>query len=284
MAPRERTYTSADNLRLVFRDWGEETSPLTPALCLAGLTRNSSDFNKLARHLAPRRIICPDLRGRGRSAYAPDWRTYDWAIYLDDIRHLLAALGLGKVILVGTSMGGLLGMAMAAAMPTVLAGLVINDVGPELGTHGVGRILDYIAKDRPQPDWPSAVRHLKEILPHMSLVADDDWLDFARGTFREHPDGLLHFDWDINLARPLLKPPEPLPDLWAMWHATRAIPTLVIRGEVSDILSAKTLVRMQAARPDMRQATVPAVGHAPVLNEPIAVKAIDDFLRAADHR
>jgi len=283
-APRERTYSSADNLRLFFRDWGDELSPATPALCLPGLTRNSSDFAKLARHLAPRRVICPDVRGRGRSAHAADWRSYDPAVYLDDIRHLLASLGLGKVILVGTSMGGLLGMAMAAAMPTMLAGLVINDVGPEIGTAGVGRILAYIAKDRPVADWPSAVAHLKEILPHMSLTADDDWLDFARGSYREHPDGLLHFDWDVNLARPLLEPPEPPPDLWALWHATRAIPTLVIRGGVSDILSAETLARMQAAHPDMRQVTLPGVGHAPVLNEPIAVKAIDDFLSAADHR
>jgi pimeloyl-ACP methyl ester carboxylesterase len=281
---RERTYTSADNLRLFFRDWGDDSAPSTPVLCLAGLTRNSRDFTTLARRLAPRRVICPDLRGRGRSAYAADWRTYDAAVYLDDVRHLLAALGIGKVIVIGTSMGGLLSMAMAAGMPNSLAGLVINDVGPEIGTVGVGRILAYIAKDRPVPDWPSAVRHLKETLPHMSLLADDDWLDFARGTFREHPDGLLHFDWDINLARPLLEPPEPPPDLWALWTATNAIPTLVIRGGVSDILSAETLARMQAAHPHMRAVTIPGVGHAPVLNEPLAVKAIDDFLSAADHR
>jgi len=179
---RERTYTSADNLRLFFRDWGDELASATPVLCLAGLTRNSIDFNKLARRLAPRRVICPDLRGRGRSAHAADWRTYDMAVYLDDIRHLLALLGLGKVIVVGTSMGGLLGMAMAAAMPTALAGLIINDVGPEIGTAGVGRILTYISKDRPVADWPSAVAHLKEILPHMSLTGDDEWLDFARGS------------------------------------------------------------------------------------------------------
>ena len=281
-ALRERTYTSADNLRLFFRDWGDEQSSLTPVLCLAGLTRNSSDFNKLARRLSPRRVICPDLRGRGRSAHAADWRTYDAAVYVDDIRHLLAALGLGKVIVVGTSMGGLLGMAMAAAMPTALAGLVINDVGPEIATAGAGRILTYISKDRPVRDWPAAVAHLKEILPHMSLTADEDWLDFARGSYREHPDGLLHFDWDVNLARPLLEPPEPLPDLWALWHATNAIPTLVIRGGVSDILSAETLARMQSTHPNMRQVTVPGVGHAPVLNEPIAVKAIDDLLSTAD--
>lgn len=282
--PRERTYTSADNLRLFFRDWGDESSPATPVLCLAGLTRNSLDFSSLARHLAPRRVICPDLRGRGRSAYAADWRSYDAAVYLDDIRHLLAALGLGRMILVGTSMGGLLGMALAAAMPTALAGLVINDVGPEIGTEGVGRILAYISKDRPMADWPGAVQHLRQILPHLSLTTDEDWLDFARGTFREQADGRLHFDWDVSLARPLLAPPEPPPDLWALWHATRAIPALAIRGGVSDILSIETFARMKAIHPDLRQVTIPGVGHAPVLNEPPARKAIDEFLALADHR
>ena len=283
-APRERVYTAADNLRLFFRDWGDELAPATPVLCLPGLTRNSSDFATLARRLGPRRVICPDLRGRGRSAYAPDWRSYDPAIYVDDIRHLLALLGVGRVIVIGTSMGGLLGLALAVALPTSLAGLVLNDIGPEIGTAGAARVLDYISKDRPMADWPHAVAHLKEILPHLSLVADEDWLDFARGTFREDPDGQLHFDWDINLAKPLLNPPEPLPDLWALWQAAHPMPVLAIRGGVSDILSAETLVRMKATKPDLHQVIIPGVGHAPVLNEPLAVKAIDDFLHVTDHR
>lgn len=283
-APRERIYTSADGLRLFFRDCGDDRSPLTPVLCLAGLTRNSSDFATLARRLGPRRVICPDLRGRGRSAYAADWRTYEPAVYLDDIRHLLALLGFGRVIVIGTSMGGLLGLAMAAAMPTSLAGLVLNDVGPEIEAAGAAHVLRYVSKDRPVADWPSAVAHLKQLLPHMSLVADDDWLSFARGTYREHDDGRLHVDWDIALARPLLHPAEPLPDLWALWQAARAIPILAIRGGVSDILSAGTLARMKATKPDLHQVTLPGVGHAPVLNEPLAVKAIDDFLHLADHQ
>jgi pimeloyl-ACP methyl ester carboxylesterase len=281
-APLERVYTSADGLRLFFRDGGDDRSALTPVLCLPGLTRNSSDFTTLARRLEPRRVICPDLRGRGRSAYAPDWRTYEPAVYLDDIRHLLALLGLGRVIVIGTSMGGLLGLAMAAAMPTVLAGLVLNDVGPEIEAAGAAHVLRYVSRDRPVADWPSAVAHLKQLLPHMSLSTDEDWLAFARGTFREHDDGRLHCDWDIALARPLLHPVEPLPDLWALWQAARAIPALAIRGGVSDILSAATLARMKATKPDLHQITLPGIGHAPVLNEPLAVKAIDDFLPLAD--
>jgi pimeloyl-ACP methyl ester carboxylesterase len=278
-AARERHFTSSDNLRLFFRDWGDESSPATPLLCLPGLTRNSRDFATVARYLAPRRVICPDLRGRGRSAYAADWRSYEPAVYLDDVRHLLAALGIGKVIVLGTSMGGLLGMGMAAAFPTSLAGLILNDVGPGIETAGAGRILAYIGEDRPMTDWPAAVQHLKDLFPNLSLTVDEDWLAFARGTFREGTDKRLHFDWDVRLVRPLLEPAEPPPDLWALWRAVHAIPTLAIRGGASDILSVETFHRMKAEKPDLVQVTLPGMGHAPTLTEPQSLKAIDDFLK-----
>lgn len=276
---RERYVTSSDNLRLFFRDWGDENSPTTPVLCLPGLTRNSSDFATIARHLSPRRVICPDFRGRGRSAYAADWRSYEATTYIDDIRHLLAALGLARVVVVGTSLGGLLGMGMAAAFPTALACLIVNDVGPGIETAGTNRILKYISEDRPMDDWPAAVAHLKKMFPNLSLAVDDDWLAFARGTFREGADKKLHFDWDVRLVRPLLEPAEPPPDLWALWRACRKVPALAIRGGVSDILSEATFQRMKAEKPDLVQVTIPNVGHCPTLNEPAAVKAIDDFLK-----
>jgi pimeloyl-ACP methyl ester carboxylesterase len=280
-AARERFFTSADNLRLFFRDWGDEDSARTPVLCLPGLTRNSRDFLTVAARLAStRRVICPDLRGRGRSERTANWRSYDGTVYLQDIAHLLAVLGLGRVVVIGTSMGGLLGMAMAAAMPTLLAGLVINDVGPDIAPSGAGRILAYIGRDRPQPDWAAAIQHLQPIFAKLSLTTDEDWQSFARGTFREGADGQLHFDWDVNLARLLLRPAEPLPDLWRFWQAVRQIPTLAIRGGASDILSEATFARMKADKPDLRQVTVPGIGHAPTLDEPLAREAIDDFLNA----
>jgi len=275
---RERTFTSSDGLKLFFRDCGED-GDATPVLCLPGLTRNSNDFLGLARHLAAhRRVICPDLRGRGRSARPDDWRTYEPGAYLDDIRHLLASLGLGRVVVVGTSMGGLLGTAMAAAYPALLAGLIINDVGPDIGTDGAGRILSYISRDRPMKDWPAAVAHLRATFPSLSFAGDADWLAFAQGTYREGDDRLLHFDWDVRLARPLLEPAEPPPDLWNLWRAIRAVPALAIRGGVSDILSAETFQRMKAEKPDLVQVTIPGVGHCPTLAEPAARKAIDEFL------
>ncbi len=279
-APRERCYTAPDGLRLFFEDWGDPRARRTPILCLPGLTRNSKDFTDFARRESGRRrVICPDLRGRGRSAYARDWRSYEPRTYLEDLRHLLAALGIGRLVVIGTSMGGLVGMAFAAAMPSVLAGLVLNDVGPDVDPDGGKRILDYISVDRPQPDWPTAVRHLRGRLKTLSLASEEEWLSFARATFREGADGLLHFDFDVNLTRPLLRSGGIEQDLWALWRALARTPVLAIRGEVSDILPAGTFTRMKAEHPDLAQASVPGVGHAPTLNEPPAREALDDFLR-----
>ncbi len=275
---RERRITVGDGVSLFVRDWGGPDTATLPVLCLPGLTRNSRDFDTLASRLAPRRVICPDMRGRGRSDYARDWRSYNPSSYLDDIRQLLSALGVHRVAVVGVSLGGLLGLAIAAAYPTILAGLILNDVGPDIGPRGAGRILAYISRDRPQPDWPAAVAHLRAALPDLALADDEEWLSFTRATYREGDDGQLHFDWDIRLARPIIDPPEPVPDLWPLWRAVRKIPVLAVRGAASDILSAETLARMQAEKPDMLAVTVPGTGHCPTLNEPPVRKAIDDFL------
>ena len=283
--PRERFLAAPDNLRLYFQDWGDTCWPALPVLCLPGLVRNARDFGRLAQRLSdpssprPRRVITADMRGRGRSARDPDWRNYNGRVYIEDIRHLLSSLGIGRVIVVGISMGGLLGMAMATAMPTVLAGLVIDDAGPEIGQRGSGRILDYISTDRPQPDWPAAARHMRALLPTLSLRTDDEWLDFARATFVEGDDGKLHFDWDNNIVRPLRAEMagEGI-NLWNLWRALGARPTLVIRGGVSDILSAETLARMQAEKSDLVHFTLPGVGHAPTMNEPPVREVLDEFL------
>lgn len=284
-SPRERHYTSEDNLRLFFRDFGDPDWPFLPVLCLPGLTRNSKDFDRLAGWLAdpsrsaPRRVIAPDLRGRGRSAYDPNWRNYMGRVYLNDLRHLLASTGIARVIVVGVSMGGLLGMAMATALPTVLAGLVINDIGPEVDHAGQSRILAYISRDHPQPDWPSAAKHLRQRLPNLSIRTEEEWLSFAQATFRKGEDGVLHFDWDLALANPLRTNAEAGVDLWALWRAARTTPALVIRGGLSDILSEATLDRMRADRPDLAHVTLPGVGHAPTLNEPPIREVLDEFLR-----
>ncbi|MCE2509930.1 MAG: alpha/beta hydrolase [Alphaproteobacteria bacterium] len=278
-----RHFIAQDGLRLYYRDYGDPLSDKSPLLCLAGLTRNSSDFHALAvRFAKERRILALDYRGRGRSEYDPDWRNYQARTYLNDVRHLLAATGVHRIVIVGTSLGGILGMAMGAVMPTALAGVILNDVGPDIHPKGLARIIAYIREDRPQPDWPSAARHLEATVPYLSIHTAQEWEDLARRTYREGADGLLHFDWDIRIAEPLLRHRGPVEDLWHLYHALRRIPALVLRGELSDILTPETLERMAAEKPDLVQATVPGCGHVPLLNEPVCLEAIERFLETVD--
>jgi pimeloyl-ACP methyl ester carboxylesterase len=248
-------------------------------LCLPGLTRNSADFARLARRVsAERRVLCPDYRGRGRSDYDPDWRHYEATILLDDLANLLAAVGVERVLVLGTSLGGILAMGLAVLKPMALAGAILNDVGPAVEESGLTQILTYISVDRPQPDWATATLVLRRTLPHLSLSSDEEWLEFARGTYREGADGALHFDYDVKLVRPYAAGTSAVPDLWPFFRALGRVPVLALRGEASDILSAATFARMAEEKPDLVRVTVPGVGHAPSLDEAVSRKAIDDFL------
>lgn len=278
---RDRRFTSRDGLSLYFRDSGDPFSPRTPVLCLPGLTRNSRDFAALARRLAAtRRVLCPDYRGRGQSDYDPDWRNYHPRTYLDDLRHLLAVAGVGRVVAIGTSMGGILAAGMAVAMPTVLAGAVINDVGPEIGLRGLDRIVAYMQDAGPLPDWNAAVAKLRANFPNLPAYENGDWLKIAQATYRESHDGLLRPDWDVRLVKPLLAGGTEGYNLIALFSALRAVPVLLVRGERSDVLHADAFERMGALLPSARRLTVSSVGHAPSLSEPAAKDALDDFLHA----
>ena len=282
---RERWYGAQDGLRLFFRDYGDPQASGTPLLCLGGLTRNSRDFDKLARRLsARRRVVCPDYRGRGRSSYDDDWRNYRPEVYVSDLIHLLAVCNLHRVVVCGTSMGGLLSMGLAVAVPTILTGVILNDIGPDLHHRGLSRILEYIGVDRPQPDWEAAVAHLKSLFPRLGLDSDAAWRDFAEATYRLAEDGLLHYDWDLALAKPLIRSGGPTADLWKLYGALRRQPVLAFRGELSDVFSEDTFLRMAEIKPDLIRVTVPGVGHPPMLDEPPAVTAVDDFLAEIDAR
>jgi len=278
----EKTYSSQDGLRLFYRDYGEPRSRRLPVLCLGGLTRNSHDFHELAERLSTeRRVLCPDYRGRGRSQYDVDWKRYQPATYLDDIRHLLAVTGIHRAVVVGTSLGGLLTAGLAVALPCMLAAAVINDVGPDIETSGLAAIAAYMSTPLTFDDWDQAVAHMRETRP--DLPADDDasWLDFARGTYRRCGDGKLRYDWDPALAKVFLGAPAP-PDMWPLFRALRRIPVLCVRGALSDILSEDTLNRMSDALPGMKSVTIDNVGHMPSLNEPACRDAIDALLAKAD--
>ncbi len=280
---REGFLTAQDGLRLYYRDYGHDDRVRerrrTPVLCLPGLARNAKDFHDLALRLAgERRVICPDYRGRGRSGYDPNWRNYEARTYVNDLRHLLAALNLHRVIVIGTSLGGLLAMALAVAAPTALAGVVINDVGPEVDARGLERIVAYLRGCGPQPDWQAAGQYLRGALPNLPIDSDEGWIRLARNTYREGEDGLLHPDWDPNMVKALLRHREPPPDMWPLYRALQRVPVLALRGGASDVLTAETFARMKAEKPDLVQVTLAGVGHPPFLHQPPALSAIDAFL------
>ena len=276
----ERRITSFDNLSLYVRDYGDPLDSRAPLFCLGGLTRNSKDFESLAERYSSdgRRVICPDYRGRGQSHYDPNWSNYDPRTYIRDIRDVLAALNVHRVVVVGTSLGGILGMGMAAAMPTALAAVVMNDVGPVVETDGLDFIIDYIKVDRPHDDWDAAVVTIQNMLPNLTFQDEGIWLKMAENTFRRCDDGKLRFDWDVNIAKPLLASDYEIPNMWPLFRALKDIPTLVLRGAESDILSPACFAEMQAVKPDMIAVEIPRAGHVPTLAEPESRAALDDFL------
>ena len=279
---RERRYTAQDGLSLYFRDYGDALSAARPVLCLGGLTRNSKDFHDFATRLAERRrVVCPDYRGRGRSDYDPDWRNYRSEVYAGDLFHLLAVANLHGVVICGNSLGGLLAMGLAVLAPSLIAGVILNDVGPELDHAGLSRILDYVGHDHPQADLKTAAAYLRKLQPGLQLGGEEAWRAFAAATFREAADGLLHVDWDVRLARAL---DQDVPDLWPYYGALKPLPVLALRGARSDVLTAETFERMAAAKPDLIRVTVLGVGHVPALDHPQVERAIDDFLREIDLR
>jgi pimeloyl-ACP methyl ester carboxylesterase len=274
-----RMITVSDGLRIHVRDYpGAAGKP--PLLCLHGLTRNSRDFAAFAERYSPgRRVLTPDFRGRGESDYDPLPARYNPLTYARDIAELLDQLGIGQAVFVGTSLGGLVTMAVAAAAPQRIAATILNDVGPELGPAGLDHIQTYLGRDVRFGSWAEAAAALAAIqagaFPH---YGEDEWLAMARRNCREE-DGQIRFDYDRAIALPFQAAGAvPKVDLWPLFRALGHQPLLVVRGELSNLLSAETLAAMHAAVPAMRSVTVPGVGHAPMLDEREAVAAIDAFL------
>jgi pimeloyl-ACP methyl ester carboxylesterase len=284
-AATSRYFVARDNLRLHYLDVGPDPakSTATAVLCLPGLTRNGRDFFPLAARLAHRRrVLILDGRGRGRSDYATDPRQYRGDADLDDVLQFLVASDAERVVAIGTSFGGMLALALAVFRPTVLAGLVLNDIGPAVGWEAVDRLLKAFAGDQPLTDWDEAVGELKRLIPELGFGDDEQWRHAAKATWRRSPDGRLRMDVDSRLVDAWRKRGVGDYDLWALWRAASPIPTLLLRGEISQVLTMDTVERMKAHKPDLRFATVPGVGHAPSLVEPDARVAIEALLADID--
>lgn len=277
---RERHFSAQDGLQIFFRDYGDPLSAALPILCLPGLTRNGLDFESLALRLAPeRRVLCPDYRGRGRSQYDRYKRNYTPRTDINDMVHLLAATNTQRAVIIGSSFGGLLAMALAVAVPTAVAGLVINDIGPDLNAPEMTRLLAVLSTDRPQPNWDAAIAAAKDMFPTLAFRDPGTWRRMARNTFREGADGLLHFDWDVAVPQ-AMREGGALPDLWPLFRAVARLPVLAVRGENSTLLLPACFDRMVAEKPDLVRLTVAGAGHTPTLEEPEARVAINTFLEA----
>ncbi len=272
---------SPDGVRLHARvyDPPEPVEAALPILCLPGLARNARDFEALAPHLAERRrVIVVEFRGRGESAYAKDPMTYVPLSYVQDVVALLDDRGIQRFATIGTSLGGLVSMILAATQPGRLVGAVLNDVGPELEEAGLARIRDYIGTGGSQPTWIHAARAVAEL--NAAVYPDygiHDWLRMTKRTHRLTPEGRIVTDYDKQIAAPLRVPHggEAAADLWPAYRALGAVPLLILRGALSDILARTAADRMLTELPSARLVEVAGVGHAPTMDEPEARAAID---------
>lgn len=274
-------FETSDGLSLYARDYRGPTAAAPVVMCLHGLTRNSRDFHDLALTLSGTfRVLVPEQRGRGRSDYESDPSRYAIMQYVADMHGLLNKLNVETVAVVGTSMGGLMTFALNALYPGLITRAVINDIGPEISETGLERIKSYVGVAGPFADWEEATRHLKEVSADIfPRWAENQWADFARQCYRER-DGQIVIDYDPRIAEPLTgeSSDTEAQTLWSLFEAMVTVPTLLVRGALTDLLSVSCVERMQALHPAMELLTVPDVGHAPMLNETGVAAAINVFL------
>ncbi|WP_431284487.1 alpha/beta fold hydrolase [Humitalea sp. 24SJ18S-53] len=268
-------YHAGDGLPLAARDWaGPEDR--TPLLCLPGLSRTSLDFARLAaRHGGTRRVVALDYAGHGESGRSQDLGRYSAEHALRDVLDSCAALGLHRAVAVGTSFGGLLSMIIPVLRATLLRGVVLNDIGPALEAPGLDDVRDFVGTDPALADLDAATAHVRRHMPPLGLD-DAGWRDMAGLTYAQGEDGRLHPRWDIRLAEAASGGPPP--DLWRFWQGSAQLPTLLVWGEESRLLSAATVARMRREKPDLRVVSVPGVGHAPPLSGAAVDPVLDDFL------
>ncbi len=276
------SWASADGLTLHARDYAPAgEARRLPVICLHGLTRNGRDFEMLAPWIAARgrRVLAVDVRGRGLSARDPN-ASYWLPTYAEDVRLMAETLGLERAVFVGTSMGGLITMELAALAPALVAAAIINDVGPVLAAEGLARIGSYVGNAPVFDNWDEATAYLERqnghALPHYKPA---DWQAMARRMFREE-GGRIAADYDPAIADAFGTGPLPA-DPWERWHGlANGRPLLLLRGGLSDLLTAGDATRMVTGHDQARLREVPNVGHAPMLDEPEALAAIGAFLDA----
>ena len=278
----ENSYRSRDGLKLYYRDYPGDVKKV-PVLCMHGLTRNSRDFEALSLKIMPgRRVITPDFRGRGQSQYDSMWMNYHPMTYVDDMWLLLHELGIDKVIAIGTSLGGLVAMLMGAVRAQTFAGIVLNDIGPEVDPVGAARIRSYAGRFPPPRSWDDAIEQMKSVFgAALPDFTERQWTDFVRLSYSEDETGSPRLEADPRIGdavRAVQVPPGATQGMWLAFNALRDTPTLAIRGALSDLLSVEVFDRMQREHPRLQPVTVKDRGHVPQLDEPQSAAALERFL------
>jgi len=281
MAASDYWFESDEGLKLFARLY-EGAPPGAPVVvCLHGLTRNGRDFEELAPHLAQRyRVVVPDVRGRGRSSRDPNPANYRLAVYLRDLEILYGGLGIERAAIVGTSMGGLMAMTLGATHPEQVSRIVLNDIGPELAPEGIERIRQYAGRSPKVSHWQDAVAQVRRVnevaWPDLSQAR---WEEITRRSYQANPDGTFEPYADPMIGE-ALRAAGPARDTWPLWRVLGDIPVLLLRGELSDLLTPSIVERMAREKPGLESVTVPNRGHAPLLDEPVPRARIDAFLAA----
>ncbi|MEL7728735.1 alpha/beta hydrolase [Citromicrobium bathyomarinum] len=279
---------SADGLKLHYRDYPgrstEEDQGRPPIVCMHGLTRNARDFAGVAARLSPAwRVIVPEMRGRGESGYADDSATYNPVQYVEDVERLLSDLGIDRFFAIGTSLGGLMTILLASKNASRLAGAVLNDIGPVIEEDGLDKIRSYVGQGRSFPTWMHAARALEDTHSDAHPTYQlEDWLEAAKRVMVLGQNGRISFDYDMAVGDAFREADDsggaPAANLWLAFESLAQTPLLLVRGALSNLLSEETVEQMKARNPGMEIVSVPDTGHAPTLEEPEAVAAIDALL------
>ncbi len=266
-------YLSTDGLTLAYRDEGEGL----PVIALAGLTRNSDDFNFVAPHLHGIRLIRPDYRGRGASDWAP-YVTYTIEVELMDVLHLMDHLGLKRAAILGTSRGGLIAMGLATVVKDRLLGVCLNDIGPVIDPDGMEAIMGYLGRPPVSRSFDEAAQARADFMTSFEDVPMQRWRDEVHHLFTQDGDRLKN-RYDPALRDAVIEAgAKPAPDLWPLFDALDGLPTALIHGANSDLLSDATVAEMRRRHPGMGYARVPGRGHVPFLDEPESLSALRAWL------
>lgn len=285
----QTSFTSTDGLRLYTRDYApNDGAARLPVICIHGLTRNSADFEDLAPWVASqgRRVLAVDVRGRGNSEYDPDPSHYNPVVYAGDIIKMARDLGIARAVFIGTSMGGLITMTLALRRLGLISAAVLNDVGPAISVRGLQRIAGYVGQGAPFKGWEEAAEYARSInqvaFPHYTQA---DWAIWARRACAELEPGKIAMRYDPNIALAVKTgkiKPSSLVARYAFRRLARKRPTLLLHGSLSDLVEAEQVALMRKIAPGLTVAQVPGVGHAPMLDEPVARTALKDFLARID--